>query len=49
MTDNEFVLRAVFVAGAALFLGTKKVCNNVVWSMFHADRNVDDTLEVREY
>ena len=49
MTDNEFVLHAVFVAGAALFLGTKKVCNNVVWSMFHADRNVDDTLEVSEY
>lgn len=49
MTDNEFVLHAVFVAGAALFSGTKKVCNNVVWSMFHADRNVDDTLEVREY
>ena len=49
MTDNEFVLHAVFVAGAALFLGTKKVCNNVVWSMFHADRNVDDTLDVREY
>ena len=24
-------------------------CNNVVWSMFHADRNVADTLEVREY
>lgn len=49
MTANEFVLRAVFVAGAALFLGTKKVCNNLVWSMFRADRNVDDTLEVREY
>lgn len=49
MTDNEFVLHAVFVAGDALFLGTKKVCNNVVWSMFHADRNVADTLEVREY
>ena len=31
------------------FLGTKKECNNVVWSMFHADRNVADTLEVREY
>ena len=44
MTANEFVRRAVFVAGAALFWGTKKVCNNVVWSMFHADRNVDDTL-----
>lgn len=33
MTANEFVLHAVFVAGAALFLGTKKVCNNVVCSM----------------
>ena len=49
MTANEFVLHAVFVAVAALFLGTKKECNNVVWSMFHADRNVADTLEVREY
>ena len=49
MTANEFVLHAVFVAGAALFLGTKKECNNVVWSMFHADINVADTLEVMEY
>ena len=49
MTANEFVLHAVFVAGAALFLGTKKEGNNVVWSMFHADRNVDDPLEVMEY
>ena len=49
MTANEFVLHAVFVAGAALFLGTEKECNNVVCSMFHADRNVADTLEVREY
>ena len=50
MTANEFVLHAVFVAGAALFLGTKKECNNnVVWSMYQADRNVDDPLEVREY
>ena len=49
MTSNEFVLHAVFVAGAALFLGTKKECNNVVWSMFHADRNVDDPLDVIEY
>ena len=49
MTANEFVLHAVFVAGDALFLGTKKECNNVVWSMFHADRNVADTLEVMEY
>ena len=49
MTYNEFVLHAVFVAGAALFLGTKKECNNVVCSMFHADRNVADTLEVMEY
>ena len=49
MTANEFVLHAVFVAGAALFLGTKKECNNVVWSMYQADRNVDDTLEVIEY
>ena len=48
MTSNEFLLHAVFVAGAALFLGTKKEFNNVVWSMFHADRNVADTLEVRE-
>ena len=44
MTANEFVLHAVFVAGAALFLGTKKECNNVAWSMFQADRNVDDQL-----
>ena len=49
MTANEFVLHAVFVAGAALFLGTEKECNNVVWSMYQADRNVDDPLEVREY
>lgn len=49
MTANEFVLHAVFVAGAALFLGNKKECNNVVWSMYQADRNVADTLEVREY
>ena len=49
MTANEFVLQAVFVAGAALFLGTKKECNNVVCSMYQADRNVDDPLEVREY
>ena len=49
MTAHAFVLHAVFVAGAALFLGTKKECNNVVCSMFHADRNVADTLEVREY
>ena len=49
MTANEFVLHAVFVAGAAMFLGTKKECNNVVWSMYQADRNVYDTLEVREY
>ena len=49
MTANEFVLHAVFVAGAALFLGTKKECNNVAWSMCQADRNVDDTLEVMEY
>lgn len=49
MTANEFVLHAVFVAGDALFLGTKKECNNVVLSMYQADRNVDDTLEVREY
>ena len=49
MTANNFVLHAVFVAGAALFLGTKKECNNVFCSMFHADRNVADTLEVREY
>ena len=48
MTANEFVLHAVFVAGAALFLGTKKECNNVAWSMFQDDRNVDDTLEVSE-
>lgn len=38
MTANEFILHAVFVAGAAMFLGTKKECNNVA-----------DTLEVREY
>lgn len=38
-----------FVAGAALFLGTEKECNNLVLSMYHADRNVDDTLEVMEY
>ena len=44
MTANEFVLHAVFVAGAALFLGTKKECNNVACSMFQADRNVDDPL-----
>lgn len=49
MTANDFVLHAVFVAGAALFLGTKKECNNVVLSMYQADRNVDDQLEVREY
>ena len=49
MTANEFVLHAVFVAGDALFFGTKKECNNVVWSMYQADRNVADTLEVREY
>lgn len=40
MTANEFVLHAVFVAGAALFLGTEKECNC---------NNVADTLEVREY
>ena len=49
MAANEFILHAVFVAGAALFLGTKKECNNVVLSMYQADRNVADTLEVREY
>lgn len=49
MTANEFVLHAVFVAGAALFFGTKKECNNVVLSMYQADRNVDDTLDVMEY
>ena len=49
MTANEFVLHAVFVAGAVLFLGTKKECNNVAWSMYQADRNVAYTLEVREY
>lgn len=49
MTANEFVLHAVFVAGAALFLGTEKECNDVAWSMYQAYRNVDDTLEVREY
>ena len=49
MTANEFVLHAVFVAGAALFLGTEKECNDVAWSMYQADRNVSDTLEVREY
>ena len=49
MTANEFVLHAVFVAGAAMFFGTEKECNNVVWSMFHADRNVDDPLYVIEY
>ena len=49
MTANEFVLHAVFVAGAVLFFGTKKECNNVAWSMYQADRNVDDPLEVREY
>ena len=49
MTANEFVLHAVFVAGAALFLGTEKECNNVVLSMYQADRNVADTLDVREY
>lgn len=49
MTANEFILHAVFVAGAAMFLGTKKECNNVDWSMYQADRNVADTLYVREY
>ena len=49
MTSNSLYCTQFFVAGAALFLGTKKECNNVVWSMFHADRNVSDTLEVREY
>ena len=49
MTANEFVLHAVFVAGAALFLGTEKECYDVAWSMYQADRNVADTLEVREY
>lgn len=49
MTANEFVLHAVFVAGAALFLGTEKECNDVLCNMYQADRNVDDTLEVREY
>ena len=44
MTANEFVLHAVFVAGSALFLGTKKECNNVAWSTLQADRNVDDPL-----
>ena len=44
MTANEFVLHAVFVAGAALFLGTEKECNNVDCSMYQAYRNVDDTL-----
>lgn len=32
-----------------MFLGTEKECNNVVWSMYQADRNVDDTLEVMGY
>lgn len=49
MTANEFVLHAVFVAGDALFLGTEKECNYVVWSMYQADRNVDDQLEVIDY
>lgn len=49
MTANEFVLHAVFVAGAALFLGSKSECFDVAWSMYQADRNVADTLEVREY
>lgn len=49
MTANEFVLHAVFVAGDALFLGTEKECNNVVLSMYQADRNVADTLEVMGY
>ena len=49
MTANEFVLHAVFVAGVAMFLGTEKECNNVACSMYQADRNVADTLEVREY
>lgn len=49
MTANEFVLHAVFVAGAALFLGSKSECFDVVCSMYQADINVADTLEVREY
>ena len=44
MTANEFVLHAVFVAVAALFLGTEKECNNVVWRIYQADINVADTL-----
>lgn len=49
MTANEFVLHAVFVAVAVLFLGSKSECFDVVWSMYQADRNVADTLDVREY
>ena len=49
MIANDFVLHAVFVAGAALFLGTEKECTNVDCSMYQADRNVADTLEVMYY
>lgn len=49
MKENEFILHAVFVAGTALFLGSKSECIDVAWSMYQADRNVADTLEVREY
>ena len=49
MTANEFVLHAVFVAGAALFLGSRIECYDVAFELWQADRNVADTLEVREY
>ena len=48
MQLNDFILYAVFVAGNALFLGSRIECYDVAFELWQADRNVADTLEVRE-
>lgn len=49
MIVNKFSLYAVFVAGAALFLGTEKECINVAWQLYMADVNVVSMLTINEY
>lgn len=49
MKTNELILHAVFVAGAALFIGTERDCMTVAESMCAADVTVADTLKVGEY
>ena len=49
MKTNELILHAVFVACAALFIGTERDCMTVAESMCAADVTVADTLKVGEY